>query len=85
MAAPYMQYQGISQGVFYDPATMEPLANNSAMARVLQMYKELGLYSDPSTASGCTASSPLFDQGKCLLTVNWGDQFKVNAARFGCK
>jgi hypothetical protein len=79
MAAPYIQYQGTSQGFFYDPATMEPLVNNSAMARVLEMYKELGLYSHPSTANGCYAASPLFTQGKCVLTVNWGDEFKVRA------
>ncbi|GFH18167.1 hypothetical protein HaLaN_14922 [Haematococcus lacustris] len=39
-----VQYKGASQGMVYDPATMTPLANSSAMIRALSLWQRLIRY-----------------------------------------
>ncbi|GLI65577.1 hypothetical protein VaNZ11_009149 [Volvox africanus] len=75
--APYVQYLGTKQGVFIDPATMKPLMNNPAMIRAVQLYRSL-FASGPRPAE-CRAANPFFSNGSCLMTINFGDQFKVSA------
>lgn len=73
MVAPYIQYRGTSQGVFYDPDTMEPLINNAAMLRVLDLYTRLFAV-QPQTPT-CAASNIAFRNRTCLMTINWGAFF----------
>ncbi|GFR47140.1 hypothetical protein Agub_g8830 [Astrephomene gubernaculifera] len=77
MMSPYLQYNGTEQGVFIDPETMAPLLNNSAMIRVVELYMELSKY-QPSVST-CSRTNELFTNGSCLMTINFGDQFKANA------
>ncbi|GLI71278.1 hypothetical protein VaNZ11_016406 [Volvox africanus] len=77
MAAPYIQYRGTAQGVFYDPDTMEPLFNNAAMARAFELYVRLFAVQPPTPS--CDASNAAFRNRTCLLTINWGDEFRANA------
>ena len=71
MAAPYLQYKGTQQGVFFDPDTMQPLANNEAMARAMRHYVQLFAVQAKEN-NACPASNPTFSSGRCLMTINWG-------------
>jgi len=74
IAAPYIQSQGSSQGPFFNTADMTPLVNNDAFKRALEVYKETGLYGPPDeTNQGVGDSRGLFLQGRCALTMDWGD------------
>jgi len=70
----YIQSQGTAQGVFFDTETMEPLVNNEAFARSLEIYKETTQYGPPDELNldvGDTRS--LFTSGRCALSLDWGD------------
>jgi multiple sugar transport system substrate-binding protein len=47
VAAPFIQSQGTAQGVFFDTETMEPLFNNDAFKRALEIYNESTQYGPP--------------------------------------
>ncbi|KXZ51492.1 hypothetical protein GPECTOR_12g455 [Gonium pectorale] len=81
MAAPYLQYLGTSQGLFADPETMQPLADSAGMLRAIDHYVRLWEV-QPKTPS-CGASNVDFREGRCLMTVNWGDEFKAQALTRG--
>ncbi len=74
VASPFIQSQGTSQGVFFDTETMEPLVNNEAFARALEIYNETTQYGPPDELNldvGDTRS--LFTSGRCALSLDWGD------------
>lgn len=74
IASAYLQSQGTSQGVFFDTETMEPLVNNEAFARALDVYKETTDFGPPDELNldvGDTRS--LFTSGRCALSIDWGD------------
>jgi len=74
IAAPFIQSQGTSQGTFFDTETMEPLVNNAAFSRALDIYLETGQYGPPDELNlnvGDTRS--LFTAGRCALSMDWGD------------
>lgn len=74
IASSMLQSQGTSQGVFFDTETMEPLVNNEAFARALDIYKETTNYGPPDELNldvGDTRS--LFTSGRCALSLDWGD------------
>ncbi len=74
IASSMLQSQGTSQGVFFDTETMEPLVNNEAFARALDIYKETTDYGPPDELNldvGDTRS--LFTSGRCALSLDWGD------------
>jgi multiple sugar transport system substrate-binding protein len=74
VAAPYIQTQGSSQGVFFSTEDMTPLVNNAAFKRALEVYKETGQYGPPDeTNQGVGDSRGLFISGRCALTMDWGD------------
>ena len=88
MYAPYSQLASTISGVFFDPADLSPLVNNTAMAHVLGLYKRMIAVMHPGTRQACNPGAtlpdpqplnvdPLFDKGRCLMTINWIDQFKV--------
>jgi multiple sugar transport system substrate-binding protein len=70
----FIQSQGTSQGVFFDQDTMEPLVNNEAFGRALEIYNETTQYGPPDELNldvGDTRS--LFTSGRCALSLDWGD------------
>ena len=74
IAAPFIQSQGTSQGAFFDTETMEPLVDNAAFARAMDIYLETGEYGPPDELNlnvGDTRS--LFTAGRCALSLDWGD------------
>ncbi|GBD15947.1 Erythritol/L-threitol-binding protein [bacterium HR26] len=74
IAAQFLQSQGTQQGSFFDTETMEPLTNNEAFARALEIYKETGTYGPPDELNWDVGDSrSAFVTGRCALTVDWGD------------
>ena len=74
VAGGFLQSQGTGQGGFFNPETMEPLIDNEAFIRALEIYKETTQYAPPDEINldvGDTRA--LFTQGRCALTVDWGD------------
>jgi multiple sugar transport system substrate-binding protein len=74
VAAPFLQSQGTSQGAFFNTADMEPLFNNDAFKRALEIYKETAEYGPPDELNlGVGDTRGLFTSGRCALTMDWGD------------
>ncbi len=74
IAASFLQSQGTQQGSFFDVDTMEPLTNNEAMERALEIYKETGKYGPPDELNWDVGDSrSAFVTGRCALTIDWGD------------
>lgn len=74
IAGGFLQSQGTRQGAFFDAQTMRPLVNNDAFAAALQVYVDTTDYAPPDEINldvGDTRG--LFTQGRCALTVDWGD------------
>jgi multiple sugar transport system substrate-binding protein len=74
IASAFIQSQGTGQGVFFNTETMEPLVNNEAFARALEIYSETTQYGPPDELNldvGDTRS--LFTSGRCALSMDWGD------------
>jgi multiple sugar transport system substrate-binding protein len=74
VASPYIQSQGTSQGVFFDTETMQPLVNNDAFKRALEVYKETTSFGPPDELNlGVGDTRGLFLSGRCALALDWGD------------
>ncbi|MFC2030939.1 ABC transporter substrate-binding protein [Chloroflexota bacterium] len=74
IAAPYIQSQGTSQGAFFDTATMEPLVDNEAFSRAMDVYLETGEYGPPDELNlNVGDTRGLFTSGRCALSLDWGD------------
>ena len=74
IAGGFLQNQGTAQGAFFDQDTMEPLVNNEAFARALDIYQQTTQFGPPDELNldvGDTRG--LFTSGRCALTVDWGD------------
>lgn len=74
VVASLVQSQGTSQGTFFIPDTMEPLVDNAAFRKAMEIYKETGKYGPPDELNlnvGDTRS--LFTSGRCALSMDWGD------------
>jgi multiple sugar transport system substrate-binding protein len=74
IAGGLLQTEGTSQGAFFDQDTMEPLVNNEAFARALDIYQQTTQYGPPDELNldvGDTRG--LFTAGRCALTLDWGD------------
>jgi multiple sugar transport system substrate-binding protein len=53
---------------------MEPLFNNDAFKRALEIYKETAEYGPPDELNlGVGDTRGLFTSGHCALTMDWGD------------
>jgi len=73
-AASMIQSQGTSQGAFFNPDTMEPLVDNAAFRKAMEVYKETTQYGPPDELNldvGDTRG--LFTSGRCALSMDWGD------------
>jgi len=74
IAGGMLQSQGTSQGAFFDTDTFKPLTDNEAFDKALDIYKETGKYGPPNEATlGVGDTRGLWTQGKCALTLDWGD------------
>lgn len=74
IAAPFIQTQGTSQGAFFDTESFEPIINNAAFVRALEIYKETNMYGPPNElAIGVGDTRGLWTAGRCALTLDWGD------------
>jgi multiple sugar transport system substrate-binding protein len=74
IAAPFIQTQGTSQGVFFDTETFEPLVDNEAFARALDIYNETSQYGPPDELNlNVGDTRGLFTAGRCALSLDWGD------------
>ncbi len=74
IAASMIQSQGTSQGTFFSPENMEPLVNNAAFKKALEIYDATTQYGPPDELNldvGDTRS--LFTSGRCALSLDWGD------------
>jgi multiple sugar transport system substrate-binding protein len=74
VAGGFLQTQGTSQGAFFDRETMEPLVDNEAFARALDIYQQTTEFGPPDELNldvGDTRS--LFVSGRCALSIDWGD------------
>jgi multiple sugar transport system substrate-binding protein len=73
-ASSMIQTQGTSQGTFFKPDTMEPLVDNAAFRKAMEIYNETTQYGPPDELNldvGDTRS--LFTSGRCALSMDWGD------------
>jgi multiple sugar transport system substrate-binding protein len=74
IAAPFIQSQGTSQGVFFDTETFEPLVKNAAFARAMDIYNETSQYGPPDELNlNVGDTRGLFTSGRCALSLDWGD------------
>jgi multiple sugar transport system substrate-binding protein len=74
IAAAMIQSQGTSQGTFFDTETMEPLVDNEAFRKAMEIYNETTQFGPPDELNldvGDTRS--LFTSGRCALSIDWGD------------
>lgn len=75
IAAGMLQSQGTGSGAFFDTTTMKPLLGpNEATIKALDIYKETSKYGPPNEATlGVGDTRSLWTDGKCALTLDWGD------------
>lgn len=74
IAAGALQTQGTSQGGFFDNETFEPLINNAAFIRALELYQATNAFGPPDELNiGVGDTRSLFTAGRCGLTLDWGD------------
>jgi len=74
IAGGMLQTQGTNQGAFFDNDSFKPLTDNEAFDKALDIYKETSKYGPPNESTldvGDTRG--LWTQGKCALTLDWGD------------
>ncbi|KXZ56419.1 hypothetical protein GPECTOR_1g373 [Gonium pectorale] len=78
----YVQTEGQSHGMYWDPDTMDSLVNTPAMEAALAIFRRL-------RAVGPNATTPLsclrreYVRGQCLLSINAGTEFKVGQLSSG--
>ncbi len=74
IAASMIQAEGTSQGAFFDTETFEPLVNNAAFAKALQIYKDSTAFGPADELNiGVGDTRGLWTAGRCALTLDWGD------------
>lgn len=72
VASPYIQTQGTQQGAFFDTETMQPLVQNEAFAKTLDIFKASASYG-PEGQQSLVDIRTMFIEGRCALTLDWGD------------
>lgn len=81
IAGSYLQSQGTSQGGFFDAETMQPLTNNAAFAKALDVYKSTGDYGPADELShSMDDTRALFIDGQCALTMDHGNMGALTIA-----
>lgn len=81
IAGSYLQSQGTSQGGFFDLDTMQPLTNNAAFARALDVYKATGKFGPPGELDhSMDDARDQFIAGRCVLTMDHGNMGTLTIA-----
>ncbi len=74
VASAFLQTQGPQQGAFFDLDTLEPLVQNEAFARALELYQQTTQYGPANELTlNVGDTRTLFTAGRCALTLDWGD------------
>jgi len=74
IASAYIQSQGTSQGAFFTTDTFQPLTNNDAFSKALDIYKTLSTLGPPDLLNDDVGNTRgLFTGGRCALSMDWGD------------
>jgi multiple sugar transport system substrate-binding protein len=74
VAASMIQSKGTAEGAFFDLETMEPLVDNEAFRKALEIYDATTAFGPPDELNldvGDTRG--LFTSGRCALSLDWGD------------
>jgi multiple sugar transport system substrate-binding protein len=74
IAASMIQSKGTAEGTFFDLETMEPLVDNAAFRKALEIYDATTEFGPPDELNldvGDTRG--LFTSGRCALSLDWGD------------
>ena len=74
IASSFIQTQGTSEGIYFDPETMTPKVNNAGWAEAFRIYKETGNYGPPDELNQDIGDTRgLVTSGRCGLMIDWGD------------
>ena len=74
IASPFLQTRGTEQGAFFDRETMEPLVNNEAFGKALDIFQKTTEYAPANELKlDLEATRSLFLSGRCALTLDWSD------------
>ena len=74
IAASMLQSKGTKQGIFFHPETMEPMVDNPAFAKALDIYKATNDYGAPEELNwGLNDGRQAFVAGRCALSLDHGD------------
>jgi len=68
------QNQGTSTGFLFDSLTMEPLTSK-ALEKAIEYLMGQVKYGAPDEFDDCNANIKWMNEGRCVLTYNWGDSF----------
>ena len=73
-AAPFLQTSGVSQGLFFDPVTLEPKFDNDAFRRALELFQEavsLSIHNLTGKPPTYTTAAEHFVAKRCPLYYNF--------------
>ena len=74
IAAGLLQGTGTNEGAFFNTKDMQPLTNNEAFAKALDMYKQTKDVGPPDQLNmDVGGTRGLFKTGRCALSMDWGD------------
>jgi multiple sugar transport system substrate-binding protein len=74
IAAGLLQGKGTNEGAFFDTENMDPLFDNDAFAKALEMYKSTTQFGPPDELNmDVGGTRGLFKTGRCALSMDWGD------------
>lgn len=74
MAASRVQTQGTSEGLYFDPETMDPKINNAAWREAFEIYQATGEFGPPDELNQDIGDTrALVVGGRCGMAIDWGD------------
>jgi multiple sugar transport system substrate-binding protein len=74
IAGAFIQTQGTNQGAFFNTDNMNPLVNNDAFKKGLDILKETTKYGpEDELDEDVGATRGNFTSGRCALSMDWGD------------
>ncbi|KXZ51340.1 hypothetical protein GPECTOR_13g828 [Gonium pectorale] len=77
----FVQTHGSSQGMFLDPGSLANLANSSAMAEALNLWRKLRVVSEQPPGDCTIYEDALYLRGRCLMSLTTHATFKAAFAR----